>query len=247
MVDEVVAADAAQEVTQDVGTTDSNQAEQTQSQPVEKAEGNAEAAKVEVQPKQPKTYTEDELAKIVNARAKQAADKVRQDYLRQSQQVNTDPNADPMAQAARTEYQRMAQETYINSNAQDFVSKLDEAIKADPAYINVVKDLDLGQIRTDVVANVFNHIENITDVLKDLHDRNPSELDLILNAAERGHTQRAITSLRKVSDAIRRNKAASEQPIARPPLSQVPSSPATGTDNGSLDVRDYKKMSWLRG
>lgn len=90
-----------------------------------------------------------------------------------------------------------------------------------------------------------NGIDNTADVIYDLA-ANPHKVGQLLTLADKS-TRLAQIQMQQISSSIKTNQAASQQPSAREPLSQIKPS-TVGIDNGSpKSVKDFKKMPWLRG
>lgn len=199
----------------------------------------------------PKTYTKDELAKIANARSKdsfskgleEGYEKAKKEAAMYSQMATNE--TDPMRKAVREELARVHQEAVITTGATAFGQKLNEAATNDPKFIEIVKDLDLMQMRTDVAAEVFNSVDNVVDVLKDLGTRAPHEYANIIRTAEEGRLNLAKSMLRAASERIKTNAVALEKPVARQPLTPTQPSPIKGSSDGIPSVTDFTKESWL--
>jgi hypothetical protein len=114
-------------------------------------------------------------------------------------------------------------------------------------YDQVLRDVNLPELAKSNPAFIYilGATDNTHDVLKDLHS-NPQKLATLLQLSANPATQSlAHNQILALSNSIKQNEAAANEKPANEPLSQVKPS-TTGTDNGSMSVRDYKKADWLR-
>jgi hypothetical protein len=93
------------------------------------------------------------------------------------------------------------------------------------------------------IIHLATQTENTHDVMYDLAN-NPHNL-IKLRQLYQINPQLAMDEIHNLSASIKQNEAAQQAKTANEPLGQVKPS-TTGTDNGSLSVRDYKKADWLR-
>jgi len=141
------------------------------------------------------------------------------------------------------ESQRAAFQAQADRVAREFVGKMtDNSVKERyPDFDEVVGAVDLT--RMPHVVDLANTFENTADIMYELA-KNPSKLAAIQILNDQPGL--AKRSMKQLSDSIRKNNEAANQKTPNAPLSQIRSS-TTGSDNGSMTVRDYKKADWLRG
>ena len=91
----------------------------------------------------------------------------------------------------------------------------------------------------NVVQLLAEYVDNAPDILYNLAQRR-GKLAEIESLSER-NPEDAIYEMKRLSDSIKANEAASSMKNSKAPLSQQrPSN--TGTDSGPLSIADYKKM-----
>ena len=136
----------------------------------------------------------------------------------------------------RQEQQRMADEHEGRRVAGEFVSKLETGRTKYQDFDKVMQGLDYTKI--PYVIQLANMVDNTADVMYELR-KNPEKIGALQNLI---YTQPELAkeAMQKLSQSIKDNEKASQTRLPNDPLSQVRHS-TTGTDNGELAVRDYKK------
>jgi hypothetical protein len=231
--------------TQDQGTSDvSNQAQTTQSEPRVQDE---------------KMIPQSQVNKIAAREAREAEERTRQRMLaefeqRQQQVSQQTSQAQPQAatslggipqmtpeqieQIIERKAYEMTQRNVANKIAADFESKVKQAKLSDPEFADKYDALNIEQHPRLILW--MSSMDNMTDMIKDMAD-NPSKVANIMMLANGGFPQLAQKELARLSDSIKKNQEAQQQPQANEPLRQI--KPSTiGTDNGSMTVSDFRKM-----
>lgn len=211
-----------------------------------------------VEQPQEKLLKQSEVNDLVGKVRKEAAEKARRDALLElqkqydtqsngyQQQGSVDYSNNPQALLQEAKRQMaLEQQQHVNQQvAYDFNDKLQSHSKSNPEFYKIVQELDIGSLPMPIVG-ILNTVDNIGEVLQDLHERSPEKffglVDTIARSPEIGRRR-----LNNIAADIKANKAASQVKQAPAPLSQIKPS-ITTTDNGSMTIRDYKKADWLRG
>ena len=223
--------------------------------------------------KEEKILKQSEVNEIVKRAKHEAADKARRDMLAemqrgpsfpsaptqpvqssytQQQPANNDGNiqqiiADEVRRQTDLDRQRFINEQQEKVHVQigkDFLDRVAAAKEKYPDFDKeVAEPLKITGLRIDVI-DTLNSVDNTTDVLKEMAD-NPKKYTEFLSLYA-WNPDMARKELHTLSASIKKNQEALAQQQPNKPLSQVKPS-NTGTDNGSLSIRDYKKMPWLRG
>ena len=94
------------------------------------------------------------------------------------------------------------------------------------------------------VVQLANTVDNTADVMYEL-GKNPHKVASLLTLTRYGNVKLAYAETKKLSDSIKQNQNALQQPVPPEPLSQLKPS-NVGTDNGVLTVRELRKQSHLR-
>lgn len=146
--------------------------------------------------------------------------------------------------------QRLAQKEQANA-IRNFSMNLEQKIlqghQKYSDYDSVLRDINLPELAKTNPNFIYmlGNVDNVHDVLKDLHS-NPQNLSTLMQLAQHPATQSmAMNKLQSLATSIKTNEAAAAQKTPNEPLSQIKPS-TTGTDNGSLAIRDLKKQDWLR-
>jgi hypothetical protein len=105
-----------------------------------------------------------------------------------------------------------------------------------------MESLDLSTIPQ--IVQLANTVENTDDVMYELAS-NPNKLVTLLNLTNFGNGRLAYLETKKLSDSIKQNQTALQQPVPPEPLSQLKPS-NVGTDNGALSIRELRKQQHLR-
>jgi hypothetical protein len=151
---------------------------------------------------------------------------------------------DDIRRAIQDELTRQSQHYAGTQILNQFISKLEAGKGKYPDFDSKVAQLQLDKIPE--IIPLLNSVDNTADVLHDLGE-NPHKVGILLQSLKDPRTAHlAQAEMARISNSIKANQAAVNQPSVNDPLSQVIPS-AIGTDNGSLSVRDYKNQSWLRG
>lgn len=214
-------------------------------------------APVETPPAE-KMIPQSQVSKIAAREARSAAEKARNEmraeFERQQAVAGSDKPASSMGgmpqmtdeqlqQKIMEAAHRMSTQMTANKMAQDFESKINAEIEADPNFGDLYDSLNITQHPELVIW--MNGMDNSAKVVKDLAE-NPSKFANILMLAKSGVPGLAQKELKKLSDSIKTNLAAQAQPAVKEPLNQLSAS-SVGADNGLSSVSDYQKQEWLRG
>lgn len=138
--------------------------------------------------------------------------------------------------------QAQALEASAHRDAKDFFDRLAVGKDKYPDFEKRVGKLPFQNISH--IVHMARGLDNVVDVMYELA-KNPNKLttlDILFHRAP----ELAQEQMQELSDSLKKNSNASSQPFSDEPLSQIKPS-NTGTDNGSLTTRDYKKVPWLRG
>lgn len=259
MVDEAISSEVSQDVSSSQNVSESPSVENASVESVAAPASSEQVSKPE------KLFTRDEVAKIANAEKQKAVDRARKEFetaqqLRTSsaqQQQYMQHNAaeypqQPAAltqeqiahvqQVIATQAQQQAQEMFIQSAATDFSSKMTDAEKKYEDYNDVVNGLELDKLPPQELKSfvaLLNVADNGADILYHM-GKNPSALLTVAGLAGR-NPHWAIKEVHRISNSLKENESSAKSKVANPPLSQINPS-TTGADNGTLTIKDYKKM-----
>ena len=210
-------------------------------------------------PVQEKMIPQSQLDKLIAREKRQAAEKARSETLAEIERNNIAKDTAPppvqnlggipqispeqLQQHIMQAAQRMSVQMTADKMAQDFESKINAEIQADPDFGDAYDALKIAQHPELVIW--MNGMDNSAKVVKDLAN-NPSKYAHILMLAKSGMPELAQKELNKLHESIKVNQAALAQPKAKEPLDQL--TPTNiGTGNGEKSVSDFQKESWLRG
>jgi predicted CopG family antitoxin len=222
----------------------------------------------ESEPKPVKTYSRDEVNKIVNAEKNRAYEKARREAFaesqRQQQQGSMQGNYVPPSgqyvsasdsqagqgyseqQIASVVYklaQQEAMNNYHNKIASDFMSKYDAAKQDDPELEVKFQELEISKLGLDVV-DILNSADNVGDVINEFYNHPRKLVDIELLAKSR--PQAAKNELMKLAKSIKTNRESLARSVPKEPLSQVKPS-ITSSDSGKMtcsDMRKLKEYQW---
>lgn len=130
--------------------------------------------------------------------------------------------------------------------ANDFNSRLDATKDSYSDFDDVVKDFPFGAFPNSVFKSL--DFDNTGDIMYELAG-NPTKIQMLETLAVKDleNSQKGIPSnlahreMKRISDALKINKNASNVKTPNAPLSQLKPSPA-GTDNGSRSVSDFREL-----
>jgi hypothetical protein len=144
----------------------------------------------------------------------------------------------------RDETEKQTQLALAQKVANEFTQKIIAAKDSNkyPDFEEKVMQLNLPSIPH--IVGWANSLDNTADVLYDIAKDPVKFANVLMLSQTAPHL--AVQQLQKLSNSIKENENASKQPSAAEPLSQLKPS-ATGTDNGSMSIKDYRKQSWLKG
>lgn len=205
------------------------------------------APKVEAAIAKPeKTFSRDEVAKIVNAEKNKALEKerekIRSEFTTQQQNqasAKTYTEQEIEGIVHRVAEQRV-QQVVANKIVEEFSSKMLAGKSKYPDFEEAVSKLDLT--KAPILVQWANSVDNTADIIYDIA-KNPAKLVTILALA--GHSpDLAFDELKKLSSSIKQNEDALKRQQPKEPLSQVQPS-NTGVDNGSKTITDLRKEKWL--
>lgn len=138
--------------------------------------------------------------------------------------------------------QNQAQQYHAHQIATEFMAKVDATKDKYPDFDKTVESLELPTIPQ--VVQLANMVDNTGDVIYELA-KNPHKVASLLSLSQIGNGRLAILEMKRLSDSIKQNQQASQQPIPPEPLSQLKPS-NVGTDSGVPSIRDLRKQSYLR-
>ena len=200
-----------------------------------------------------KTFSQSEVNKI----AARVREQTRTEYAsryqpaeQNQQQSNSQSGMGGMINMSSEQLERLVQDKIKEQShletakqiANDFTNKMMAAKDKHPDFEEAVSQLNLPTIPH--IVHWANSLDNTADVMYDIA-KNPSKFANILMLSQTA-PQLAQREMQKLSDSIKKNVEAQNQPSVKEPLSQIKPSPV-GTDNGSMTVRDLRKQAWLRG
>jgi hypothetical protein len=151
---------------------------------------------------------------------------------------------DRIRKLIRDESERQTQMNMAKKIADEFTQKIIAAKESNeyPDFEETVASLNLPEI-----PHIVGWVNSLPYSAKILYEmgKNPSKF---ANVMLLSHTspKLAFSELQKLSNSIKENEEAAKQPAAAEPLSQLKPS-TTGTGNGSMSVRDFRKQPYLRG
>jgi len=251
---------AENEQVTEVGTQEQAPAVQS-TEPVVQTESAAPAESVQT-PSAEKMVTSSQMSKIAAREARQAAERATRETsqryeaqlaeLRRSQEHAQQPNnIGGIPQQSPESIRKMIQEEAANmsrhAQAQQIETIWEGAMQAemqaDPDFADMYDALNIEEQPHLVVAMAG--MDNKVEMVRDLAT-NPAKYANILMLANSGSPKLAMMELNKLSQSIKVNQQAKNQPKVAAPLSQVkPSNIATG--NGEMSISDYRNQPWLRG
>jgi hypothetical protein len=138
--------------------------------------------------------------------------------------------------------QNQAQQYHAHQIANEFLAKLESGKDKYPDFDKTIESLELSTIPQ--VVQLANTVDNTSDVMYEL-GKNPHKVAGLLSLSQLGNGRLAILEMKRLSDSIKQNQQASQQPIPPEPLSQLKPS-NVGTDSGVPSIRDLRKQSYLR-
>lgn len=178
----------------------------------------------------------------------------------QSQQPDNNPVAQPVSNAPSSlggmqgmtqedvqkmiaeHEQKQAQQYHAHQIANEFLAKLEAGKDKYPDFDKTVESLELSTIPQ--VVQLANMVDNTSDVMYEL-GKNPHKVASLLSLTQIGNGKLAVSEMQRLSNSIKQNQNASQQPVPPEPLSQLaPSNVGTGSDVPS--IRDLRKQSYLR-
>lgn len=141
-----------------------------------------------------------------------------------------------------THAQQQAQQYHAHSIANEFLAKLSTGKDKYPDFDETIDALELSTIPE--VVQLANTVDNTADVMYEL-GKNPHKVASLLTLTRYGNGKLAYLETKKLSDSIKQNQTALQQPLPPEPLSQLKPS-NVGTDNGALSIRELRKQQHLR-
>lgn len=236
-----------QQVETPVQVEQAEQVQQVQQEPESAQESQAKKAE--------RLFTRDEVAKISNTVKNETYEKARREALeelkrdqelsrtqqQQSQSSQVSSNEEQTRRMINEEVERRAQRLEAEKIVSEFSQKLTAGKEKYSDFNETIGLLNLPQ-NTHLVQWA-NGLDNTADVLYEIAKHPSKFANLQMLAATAPHM--AVQEMMSLSKSIKQNEDAVKQKSPSQPLSQVKPS-NTGTDNGSMTVRDYKKASWLK-
>ena len=233
--------------------------------PIAESLSTSQAAPAPVEKMIPQSKV-DEIVRHANANV---AQKARQDAIaeyqkqhsQQEQQSNTQASAasngndiqDLVAKQVEQQMNNLQQSYMQRQNEQkayemsnQFNERLAAVKDAYEDFDTVTQDVAFSQFPNAVMSSM--NFDNTGDIMYELAN-NPSKLENIeslarkdAEAAQRGQrSNMAAREMLKISQALKVNQSAKTAKTANAPLSHIKPSP-TGTDNGEMDVSDFRAL-----
>jgi hypothetical protein len=214
---------------------------------VEKAQTPSQVTQVQPEKPAEKMLRQSEVNDLVGSIRKEAYEKGKREAAQvvPQQQNAGDANQMPddrIRHLIQQESARMTQEAIANKVAQEFVQKMEASKDKYPDFEQSISKLNLPSIPQ--IVNWSNSLDNTADVMYDIAKHPAKFANLLMLSHTAPHL--AVEELQNLSASIKQNSAALKQQTPAEPLSQIKPS-TTGTDNGSMNVSDLRKQSWLRG
>jgi hypothetical protein len=167
------------------------------------------------------------------------------DNAQQRQQQNDLPqDAEKIRQLIRDESEKQTQLALAQRVATEFTQKLISAKESNKYADFEEKITQLNLPNIPHIVGWANSLDNTADVLYDIAKDPVKFANVLMLSQTAPHL--AVAQLQKLSNSIKENETAAKQPIAAEPLSQLKPS-TTGTNTGSMSVKELRKQSWLRG
>ncbi len=209
-------------------------------------------------PVEEKLLNQSRVNEIVGHAKKEAYEKARREVLAEQQQAqapyqaSTVPAESSMGgvpsldenrirQLINEESQRKSDYAMAEKTAGEFVQKLTSAKEKYPDMDDVASQLNLASVPQ--LVQWTNGLDNTADVIYNI-GKNPSKFANLLTLTTTA-PHLAVAELQRLSKSIKDNEAGAQANSPPPPLGQIKPS-ATGADNGSMGVRDYKKANYLK-
>ena len=141
-------------------------------------------------------------------------------------------------EGVRQEAYQKSQDEMAQRTINNFRSKVQAGKEKYSDFDKVVPGNDILVNYPNVVHLLGDFVDNSADILYHIKD-DLTKMELIESMANRS-PQAAIAHMQKLSQSLKDNEAASKVRLPNEPLSQMrPSN--TGTDNGAMSVKDYRK------
>lgn len=138
--------------------------------------------------------------------------------------------------------EQQAQHYHAHHIANEFLGKISTGKDKYPDFDETIDALELSTIPE--VVQLANSFDNTADVMYEL-GKNPHKVASLLALSRLGNGKLAYLETKKLSDSIKQNQNALQQPTAPEPLSQLKPS-QVGLDNGTLSIKELRKQSHLR-
>ena len=161
------------------------------------------------------------------------------------QQLSPEMIQEQVRQAILAEQQERERQHYLQAAEQSkaqMAQKLQTAKSKYPDFDQVMQNIDLNNPLHERILHGANGFDNGGDVLYDLA-KNPDKLSMISMhlLTNPSNTQLPFSQMKSLSDSIKTNSAAANQPQPPEPLTQVQPLP-TGAGSGTMTIADYKKQ-----
>jgi hypothetical protein len=147
---------------------------------------------------------------------------------------------------AQKTYQQQQNHFAAHQMVQQFISKMEAGKQKYPDFETKVAQLQIDKIPE--LIPLINQAENASDVMYDLADpANAHKVSNILSNLRDPRTQHlAQIQINALSQSIKANETAKQQPNVKEPLSQIGHT-ATTIDDGKMTIADWQNQPWLRG
>lgn len=224
--------------------------------------GQNQESQAQTAPAEPLALTQSEANKIIGSARQEARQKgYEMGYNEALTKLQNQPNpqsaidekrARDIAEQALTEKLKALEEQarkeaaiqHGNKILNELGAKITQDKQSIPDFDNVVKLQNFQNVPE--ILHLANTVDNSGHVLYDLK-QNPIKMGAIVSLVRNGMTDDAISEMKKLSDSIKVNQAAINQPRSPEPLNQIKPS-NIGLGNGSKkSVADLRRDPSYRG
>lgn len=161
--------------------------------------------------------------------------------------TNTGLREEDVARIVDRQVQERAIQAKVQSEAQDFVAKLEAAKDKYPDMKEKLEELDIMNMPAEIWQNA-NRLDNTADViyaLGKLSDEDPTQYAKVLLTVRETPTK-VGKALRLIADSVKQNENAKNIKTPGAPLSQSKPS-ISGTGDGSMSVQDWQRYWYKKG
>lgn len=201
-----------------------------------------------------KLLKQSEVNSIVSAVKREAYEKAKRDATQELEQraasqqsagneatSNQGFDEETVRKMITEEAEKMSRMANAQKTVNEFTQKMLAAKDKHEDFEDTVAQLNLPTIPH--VIEWANSLDNTADVMYEL-GKTPSKLANVLMLASTS-PQLAVSEMKRLSGSIKKNQEAAQNEAKAPqPLSQVKPSPS-GTDSGTMTIKDLRKQDWL--